>query len=99
LRRVLAVRLDNLGDLLMTTPALSAMRASLPQAHITLLASTAGAAAAVHVPVVDEAMRSLLADRALARQLGQRARAGALERFHIDRFIADGDQAFRTVPG
>jgi lipopolysaccharide heptosyltransferase II len=53
-RRVLAIRLDNLGDLLMTTPALVALRASLPQAHIALLASQAGAALASHVPVVDE---------------------------------------------
>jgi lipopolysaccharide heptosyltransferase II len=52
-KRLLALRLDNLGDLLMTTPALVALRASLPQAHITLLASRAGAALASHVPVVD----------------------------------------------
>lgn len=55
-RRVLAIRLDNLGDLLMTTPALVALRASLPQAHIALLASSAGAALASHVPVVDEVL-------------------------------------------
>lgn len=53
-KRVLAIRLDNLGDLLMTTPALVALRASLPQAHVTLLASRAGAALAAHVPVVNE---------------------------------------------
>lgn len=55
-KRVLAIRLDNLGDLLMTTPALVALRASLPQARITLLASRAGAALASHVPVVDEVL-------------------------------------------
>lgn len=54
-RRVLAVRLDNLGDLLMTTPALAALRDSLPRAHLTLLASPAGAAAAAHLPMVDAA--------------------------------------------
>ena len=53
LRRVLAVRLDNLGDVLMTTPALAAVRQSLPDAHITLLASPAGAAAAPHLPMLD----------------------------------------------
>ena len=53
-RKVLAVRLDNLGDLLMTTPALAAIRHTLPAARITLLASPSGAAAAAHVPVIDE---------------------------------------------
>ena len=38
-RRILAVRLDNLGDVLVTTPALHAIKASLPQARLTLLAS------------------------------------------------------------
>jgi ADP-heptose:LPS heptosyltransferase len=54
LGRVLAVRLDNLGDLLMTTPALSALRSGLPDARITLLASPSSAAAAAHLPIVDE---------------------------------------------
>ncbi|MED5619951.1 lipopolysaccharide heptosyltransferase II [Ideonella sp. BN130291] len=53
-RRVLAVRLDNLGDVLMTTPALAAIRHSLPQAHITLLASPSGAMLQPHLPLVDE---------------------------------------------
>jgi ADP-heptose:LPS heptosyltransferase len=42
-RRILAVRLDNLGDVLVTTPAIHALRESLPGAHITLLASPVGA--------------------------------------------------------
>ena len=54
-RRVLAVRLDNLGDLLMTTPALAALRESLPQAHITLLSTPSVAAAAHCLPMVDAA--------------------------------------------
>ena len=53
-RNVLAVRLDNLGDLLMTTPALAAVRCSLPKARLTLLTSTSGAALAPHLPVVDD---------------------------------------------
>lgn len=55
-RRLLAVRLDNLGDLLMTTPALSAIRQSLPGVHITLLGSAAGTAALAHLPVLDDAI-------------------------------------------
>ena len=44
-RRILAVRLDNLGDVLVTTPAIHAIRESLPDAEITLLASPVGAQA------------------------------------------------------
>jgi ADP-heptose:LPS heptosyltransferase len=44
-RRILAVRLDNLGDVLLMTPAIHAIRESLPDAGITLLASEVGAQA------------------------------------------------------
>jgi lipopolysaccharide heptosyltransferase II len=50
-RSILAVRLDNLGDVLMTTPALAAL-ASDPARRVTLLASHAGAAVAEHVPAL-----------------------------------------------
>lgn len=53
-RRVLAVRLDQLGDVLMTTPALAALREGLPAARLTLLTSAAGAALAPHLPMVDD---------------------------------------------
>jgi lipopolysaccharide heptosyltransferase II len=52
-QRVLVIRLDNLGDVLMTTPALAALRERLPEAHLTLLASPSGAMAAPHLPMVD----------------------------------------------
>ena len=54
-RRLLAVRLDNLGDVLMTTPALGAIAQSLPGVHVTLLTSPAAATAAAHLPMVDAA--------------------------------------------
>src|SRR5215213_2710180 len=44
-RRVLAIRLDNLGDVLVTTQALHALKESLPGIHLTLLASPVGAQA------------------------------------------------------
>lgn len=44
-RRILAVRLDNLGDVLVTSPALHAIKESLPAAELTLLASPVGAQA------------------------------------------------------
>src|SRR3712207_868425 len=52
-RRILAVRLDNLGDVLVTTPALHAIRESLPEATITLLASRVGAQVGRLNPDVD----------------------------------------------
>lgn len=44
-------------------------------------------------------MRELIEAPALARELGQGARARALARFHIDRFIADWDRTLRDVCG
>jgi lipopolysaccharide heptosyltransferase II len=55
-RRILCVRLDYLGDVLMTTPALRALRESLPGAEITLLTSSNGAAAARHIPEIDHTL-------------------------------------------
>lgn len=53
-RRILAVRLDNLGDVLVTTPALHAVKASLPDASLTLLASAVGAQVGRLNPDVDD---------------------------------------------
>ena len=54
-KNLLCVRLDNMGDVLMTTPAIRALRETLG-CRITLLASPAGAALAQLVPEVDEAI-------------------------------------------
>jgi hypothetical protein len=53
-RNVLCVRLDNLGDVLMTTPAIRALKQSVPGRRVTLLTSRAGAALAPFLPDVDE---------------------------------------------
>jgi lipopolysaccharide heptosyltransferase II len=55
-RNVLCVRLDTLGDVLMTTPALRALRESLPGRRLTLLTSPAGAEAGALVPEVDDVL-------------------------------------------
>ncbi len=55
-RRVLAVRLDNLGDIVMLGPALRAIRGSLPDAHLTLMASPGGSAAVPLLPWLDAVM-------------------------------------------
>jgi lipopolysaccharide heptosyltransferase II len=51
---LLCVRLDSLGDVLMTTPAIRALKASAPGRRITLLTSPAGAAVAKLVPEIDK---------------------------------------------
>lgn len=53
-RKLLAIRLDGLGGVLMTTPALAALKQGVPDMHITLLASAAGAAARDYLSEVDE---------------------------------------------
>ncbi|MFL9912161.1 lipopolysaccharide heptosyltransferase II [Paraburkholderia fungorum] len=53
-KRILCVRLDNLGDVLMTTPAVHALRRSAANRHITLLASRSGVALAPFLDDVDE---------------------------------------------
>lgn len=53
-RRVLCVRLDSIGDVLMTTPALRAVRTLPAVEHITLLTSAGGAEAGRLVSEVDE---------------------------------------------
>lgn len=53
-RNVLCVRPDNLGDVLMTTPALRALKQAVPGRKITLLTSRAGAAIAPFIPEIDD---------------------------------------------
>jgi len=55
-RRILCVRLDNMGDVLMTTPALRALKRQCPGRRLTLLTSPSGAVLAPHLEDVDEVM-------------------------------------------
>ncbi|MCC6492069.1 MAG: glycosyltransferase family 9 protein [Pirellulales bacterium] len=55
-RRLLCIRLDALGDVLMTEPALRALRQSAPNRSVTLLTSPAGAEAAALLPGVDDVL-------------------------------------------
>ncbi len=52
--RILAIRLDNIGDVVMTGPALRALRQAYPRARITLMASPGGGQAAPLLPWVDD---------------------------------------------
>jgi ADP-heptose:LPS heptosyltransferase len=63
-RRLLAMRLDNIGDVIMTGPALRAVKEALPSSDLTLMVSQGGSAAAGLLPWVDHVLvwRSLWQD-------------------------------------
>jgi lipopolysaccharide heptosyltransferase II len=55
-RRILCVRLDSLGDVLMCTPAMRALRQAVPGRTLTLLSSPSGADALPFIPELDDAI-------------------------------------------
>ncbi|MCS0657911.1 lipopolysaccharide heptosyltransferase II [Massilia terrae] len=88
--RMLCVRLDSLGDVLMCTPALRALRESLPGRTITLLTSPGAAAVQPYIPEVDDVIaygapwtkasgpHAPNVDLAFAAELGARGFDGAI---------------------
>ncbi len=54
--RILLVRTDHLGDMLLTLPMASAIKRALPEARVSVLASPVNAEAARHHPDVDEVL-------------------------------------------
>jgi ADP-heptose:LPS heptosyltransferase len=65
-RNLLVMRLDNIGDVVMTGPALRALKQNLPAARLTLMASPGGSQAAPLLPWVDD----VLTWRAVWQDLG-----------------------------
>lgn len=61
------MRLDNIGDVLMTSPVLRSLKDSLPHAKLTLMASPGGSLAAPLLPWVDD----VLTWRVLWQDLGK----------------------------
>lgn len=55
-RRILVMRLDNIGDVVMTSPVLRTLKENLPGSHVTLMASPGGSRAAPLLPWVDEVL-------------------------------------------
>ena len=53
-KNILCIRPDNMGDLIMTSPAIKALKEAVPGRKITLLTSKAGALIADFIPEVDE---------------------------------------------
>jgi len=56
LKNILLVRLDNLGDVLLTTPAFHAVKTAIPGATLTLCASPVGAQVAEVDPDIDDVL-------------------------------------------
>src|SRR5690349_20675254 len=54
LKNILCIRLDNMGDVLMSQPAMRALKEAVPGRKITVLTSSAGASIAPFIPEVDE---------------------------------------------
>lgn len=53
-KNILCVRLDTIGDVLMTSPAFRALKEGHPERNITLMTSSRGAEAAALIPEVDD---------------------------------------------
>lgn len=85
LRRVLLVRLDNTGDVVLLSPAVAALRDALPEAALTLLTSPAGARSAGLLPALDE----VIEHRASWQQLKSGSVDADEERALIERLRAE----------
>lgn len=55
-RNILFIRVDRIGDMVLSTPALSAIKAWRPEAHLTVLASVTNAPVLKNNPDVDEVL-------------------------------------------
>lgn len=86
LRRILVVRADNTGDVVMAGPALLALREAAPSATITLLASPAGAKAVPLLPWVDD----VLVERVSWQQLAPATQATPDDERRLVQRLADG---------
>src|SRR3712207_5899987 len=53
-KNILCIRLDTIGDVMMTTPALKLLKAANPERRITLMTSAAGAVVAPLIPELDD---------------------------------------------
>jgi len=68
-RNILCVRFGSLAGVLMCTPAMRALRESLPGSRLTLLGSASGAAAAPFIPELEDVIvHEALVDRLAARR-------------------------------
>jgi hypothetical protein len=83
-RRVLAIRLDRIGDLVLTTPALRAVKESYPNCRLSVLVRRTVRDLVIGLPFVDEV---IVADDLTRAQLVRRLREGNFDvslGFHPD---------------
>ncbi len=85
LERILAVRLDNIGDVVMLSPALRALRMVFPKAHLTLMASPGGSQVAPLLPWIDEVM----ACRAVWQDISKNLQVDAEKEYQLVSMLAD----------
>lgn len=90
-RRILVIKLRYLGDVLLSTPVVSSLRAAFPEAYLSMLVNPGTEAMIAHNPHLDEA---LMVERS-ASPLRQIRFALALRRRRFDLVIdlTDGDRA------
>lgn len=88
-RRILVVRPDNLGDVLMCGPALRSLRAAAPEARLDLLTSPAGGAAAALLPEVDMTLTASVS----WQQIDPTAVSAAQDEALLDRIAGGGYDA------
>ncbi|MBV9020249.1 MAG: glycosyltransferase family 9 protein [Ktedonobacteraceae bacterium] len=84
-RNILAMRLDNIGDVIMLGPALRAVKETSPQARITLLASPAGTTAASLLPWID----NVITWRAIWQDVGGRMPFDPIRELHLIKLLSE----------
>jgi heptosyltransferase-2 len=82
-RRLLVVRLDEIGDAVMNVPLLRALRSRFPEAHVTAVVRPAAAALLAPCPYVDALHVLDTPAHGISRVLGRYRRALAFARAHF----------------
>ncbi|MEN6496240.1 MAG: glycosyltransferase family 9 protein [Thermoguttaceae bacterium] len=89
-QRLLAIRLDNIGDIIMLSPALQTLGQALPKAELHLMASPTGSQAAPLLPWVDRAFvhRAIWQDISGSRTLNLAGQQELVETLRQEQFDA-----------
>lgn len=89
-QRLLAIRLDNIGDIIMLSPALQTLGKALPKAELHLMASPTGSQAAPLLPWVDRVFvhRAIWQDISGSRTLNLAGQQELVETLRREQFDA-----------